>query len=106
MDRFFESCPKEGVVELFGSNKGLRHTKSTSDPVIDSRALFFQNFLEPGEPVYRMEVVSGVVHQVATLADLLPADALDYRLVALAPGDHPIVSTQSSSVNIYSLEMK
>ncbi len=79
-----------------------------SDPVwsSDSRALFFQNFLEPGEPIYRMEVVSGGVHQVATLADLLPADALDYRLVALAPGDHPIVSTQSSSVNIYSLETK
>lgn len=78
-----------------------------SDPVwsSDSRALFFQNFLEPGEPVYRIEIASGVVHQVATLADLLPADALDYRLVALAPGDYPIVSTQSSSVNIYSLEM-
>jgi hypothetical protein len=79
-----------------------------ADPVwsSNSRSIFFQNFLEPGKPVYRIDLPSGLVRPVATLADLQPADALDYRLMTLAPGNQPVVSTQSSSVNIYSLDLK
>lgn len=79
-----------------------------ADPVwaSDSRSIFYQNFLEPGEPIYRIELASGSARRLATLADLQPADALDYRLITLAPGDQPVVNTQSSSVNIYSLDLK
>jgi Tol biopolymer transport system component/DNA-binding winged helix-turn-helix (wHTH) protein len=79
-----------------------------ADPVwaSNSRAIYYQNFLEPGEPVYRIDLPSGATHKIATLTDLQPAYASDYRLIALAPGDQPIVNTQSSSVNIYSLDLK
>ena len=79
-----------------------------SDPVwaSDSRSLYYQNFLEPGEPLYRLDIATGTAHKIATLADLQPAYASDYRLIALAPGDQPIVNTQSSSVNIYALNLK
>lgn len=80
-----------------------------SDPVwaSDSRSVFFQNFLEAGEPVYRISIAAqGAGAKVATLDDLRPADALDYRLMALAPGDEPVVSTESSSVNVYSLSLQ
>jgi Tol biopolymer transport system component/DNA-binding winged helix-turn-helix (wHTH) protein len=79
-----------------------------SDPVwaSDSRSLFFQNFLETGEPVYRIDLAAQWPgRQVATLDDLRPADALDYRLMTLTPGNEPVVSTESSSVNIYSLDL-
>jgi Tol biopolymer transport system component/DNA-binding winged helix-turn-helix (wHTH) protein len=79
-----------------------------ADPVwsSNSRSIFYQNFLEPGEPIYRLDLPSGTAHKIATLTDLQPAYASDYRLISLAPGDQPVVNTQSSSVNIYSLDLK
>ncbi len=83
-------------------------SNGAADPVwaANSRAIFYQNFLEPGEPVYRLDLPSGNAQKIATLTDLQPAYASDYRLIALAPGDEPVVNTQSSSVNIYSLDLK
>lgn len=78
------------------------------DPVwsSDSRSIFFQNFLEPGEPVYRINLPAGPAQKIATLADLFNAEALDYRLMTLAPGNQPVISAESSTVNIYSLDLK
>ncbi|HEX3435461.1 MAG TPA: winged helix-turn-helix domain-containing protein [Pseudacidobacterium sp.] len=79
-----------------------------ADPVwaSNSQSIFYQNFLEPGEPIYRIDLRSGSALKIATLVDLQPANALDYRLITLAPGDQPVVNTQSSSVNVYSLDLK
>jgi DNA-binding winged helix-turn-helix (wHTH) protein/Tol biopolymer transport system component len=82
------------------------------DPVwsSDSRSIFFQNFLEPGDPIYRLDLTAalpiGPAQKIATLADLFNAEALDYRLMTLAPGNQPVISAQSSTVNIYSLDLK
>lgn len=72
----------------------------------DSRSVFYQNFLEPGEPIYRLNLRERLPREVAHLSDLRPADAADYRLITIAPGDLPVVNTQSSAVNIYSLDLK
>ena len=79
-----------------------------ADPVwaSDSGSIFYQNFLEPGEPIYRIDLHGGPAREVVRLSDLRPADAADYRLITLAPGDLPVVNTQSSAVNIYSLILK
>jgi hypothetical protein len=82
------------------------------DPVwsSDSRSIFFQNFLEPGDPIYRLDltasVPTGPAQKIATLADLFNAEALDYRLMTLAPGNQPVISAQGYTVNIYSLDLK
>jgi Tol biopolymer transport system component/DNA-binding winged helix-turn-helix (wHTH) protein len=71
----------------------------------DSRYLYFQDFLEPGKPIYRIAIPAGKPEQVATIANLRPLAATDYRLIGLAPGDLPMVSARTSTVNLYSVDL-
>jgi DNA-binding winged helix-turn-helix (wHTH) protein/Tol biopolymer transport system component len=71
----------------------------------DSRYLYFQDFLEAGKPIYRIAIPAGKPEQVATIANLRPIAATDYRLIGLAPGDLPIVSARTSTVNLYSVDL-
>lgn len=77
------------------------------DPVWshDGRSLYFQDFLEAGKPLYRLVVPTGDAERVATIANLRPIAATDYRLIGLAPGDLPVVSAHTSTVNLYSLDL-
>jgi len=71
----------------------------------DGRFVYFQDFLEAGKPIYRIAVPGGQAVQVATIADLHPIAAIDYRLIGLATGDLPIVSARTSTVNLYSVDL-
>jgi Tol biopolymer transport system component len=71
----------------------------------DSRYLYFQEFREAGKPIYRIAIPAGKPEQVATIANLRPIAATDYRLIGLAPGDLPIVSARTSTVNLYSVDL-
>jgi Tol biopolymer transport system component len=71
----------------------------------DGRWLYFQDFLEAGKPIYRIAIPLGKVEQVATIENLRPIAATDYRLIGLAPGDLPIVSARTSTVNLYSVDL-
>ena len=71
----------------------------------DGRFLYFQDFLETGKPIYRIAVPSGKPEQLATIDNLRPIAATDYRLIGLAPGDLPIVSARTSTVNLYSVDL-
>jgi Tol biopolymer transport system component len=82
-------------------------THGVGDPTWshDGRSLYFQDFLETGKPVYRIAVPSGQPEQVATIGNLRPIAATDYRLIGLAPGDLPMVSARTSTVNLYSVDL-
>lgn len=67
----------------------------------DSRTVYFQDFLEPGKPIYRVAIQTGAIEQVATIRSLSPIAAADYRFIGLAPGDLPIVSARTPTVNIF-----
>ena len=71
----------------------------------DSRFVYFQDFLEQGKPIYRVAIPAGPVEQVATIRSLQPIAATDYRLIGLAPGDLPMVSARTSSVNLYRVDL-
>jgi Tol biopolymer transport system component/DNA-binding winged helix-turn-helix (wHTH) protein len=71
----------------------------------DGRFLYFQNFLEKGKPIFRISSPAGHADLVATIANLRPIAATDYRLIGLAPGDLPIVSAHTSTVNLYGLDL-
>lgn len=83
-------------------------TQGVGDPAWahDGRSLFFQDFLAKGKPIYRISVPSGKPQPVATISNLLPTAATDYRLIGLAPGDLPVVSVYTSTVNLYSVDLK
>lgn len=78
------------------------------DPVWshDNRSIFFQDFTEPEKPIYRIEVAGKhSIQRVATLENVRSADVLDYRLIGLAPKDMPLVTAQTSVINIYSIDL-
>jgi Tol biopolymer transport system component/DNA-binding winged helix-turn-helix (wHTH) protein len=82
-------------------------THGVGDPVWshDGHWLYFQDFLEAGKPIYRIAVPAGQAEPVATIDNLRPIAATDYRLIGLAPGDLPIVSARTSTVNLYSVDL-
>jgi Tol biopolymer transport system component/DNA-binding winged helix-turn-helix (wHTH) protein len=71
----------------------------------DGRYVYFQDFLEPGKPIYKVAVPGGKPQPVATIQSLLPISAIDYRLIGLAPGDLPIVTARTPDVNLYSVDL-
>jgi Tol biopolymer transport system component len=71
----------------------------------DGRFVYFQDFLEAGKPIYRIAIPGGEPQQVAMINDLRPIAATDYRLIGLAPGDLPMVSARTSTVNLYSVDL-
>jgi Tol biopolymer transport system component/DNA-binding winged helix-turn-helix (wHTH) protein len=82
-------------------------THGVGDPAWshDGHWLYFQDFLEPGKPIYRIAVPDGQAESVATIDNLRPIAATDYRLIGLGPGDLPIVSARTSTVNLYSVDL-
>jgi Tol biopolymer transport system component len=71
----------------------------------DGRAVYFQDFLEAGKPIYRVTIPSGKPEAVATIENLRPIAATDYRLIGLAPGDLPMVTARIPVVNLYSVDL-
>jgi len=71
----------------------------------DGHSVYFQDFLETGKPIYRVAVPAGTVEQVATIKNLQPIAATDYRLIGLAPEDLPVVSARTSTVNLYRVDL-
>jgi len=82
-------------------------THGVGDPTWshDGRFLYFQDFLEVGKPIYRISVPAGKAESVATINNLHPIAATEYRLIGLAPGDLPVVSARTATVNFYTLDL-
>jgi Tol biopolymer transport system component/DNA-binding winged helix-turn-helix (wHTH) protein len=95
---------------LFDRTAGKWSTLTThgaGDPLWseDGRSIYFQDFLELGKPIYRISVPEGHLEPISTINNLRPILASDYRLLSLAPGDLPVVSARTSTVNLYSIDL-
>lgn len=71
----------------------------------DGSAIYFHDFAQADQPIYRVVVATGQVERVADLHDLRSANVVDYRFAGLAPGDVPLVSARLSTANIYAAEL-
>lgn len=82
-------------------------THGVGDPTWshDGRFVYFQDFLERGKPIYRIAVPDGKPEVVATIDNLRPVAATDYRLIGLVPGDLPLVQARTSVVNLYQINL-
>lgn len=109
--RFIAAMPMDQHAVMLYDTRSQRWTTLTThgagDPTWshDSRFVYFQDFLEPGKPIYRIAVPDGQAEPVATIEDLRPIAATDYRLIGLAPGDLPVVSVRTSTVNFYEVDL-
>jgi Tol biopolymer transport system component/DNA-binding winged helix-turn-helix (wHTH) protein len=81
--------------------------QNIADPVWshDDSAIYFHDFAQADQPIYRAIVATGKVERVADLHDLRSASVLDYRFAGLAPGDVPLVSARTSTANLYTAEL-
>jgi Tol biopolymer transport system component/DNA-binding winged helix-turn-helix (wHTH) protein len=109
--RYLVAMPlDQSALVLFNrtSNKWMTLTKhGVGDPTWshDGRFVYFQDFLEPGKPIYRIAVPSGKPEVAATIDNLRPIAATDYRLIGLAPGDLPMVTARIPVVNLYTVNL-
>jgi len=72
----------------------------------DSRSIVFQDFIEPGKPIYKVDIASGAVEKLAAGESLRAIPVTDFRLISLTHQDRPIVSAWTSTVNIYSIDLE
>lgn len=71
----------------------------------DDSAIYFHDFAQADQPIYRVVVANGKIERVADLHDLRTASVVDYRFGGLAPGDVPLISARMSTANIYAAEL-
>jgi len=80
---------------------------SAADPVWSgtSDALYIHAFMAPTQPIYRVEVPSGKLDEVADLASFHSGEAADYFFCGITPDNVPLVRARSSTGNLYSLDL-
>jgi len=71
----------------------------------DDSAIYFHDFAQADQPIYKVEVATGKIERVADLHDLRPANVVDYRFAGLGEGDVPLVSARRSTANLYAAEL-
>jgi Tol biopolymer transport system component/DNA-binding winged helix-turn-helix (wHTH) protein len=67
----------------------------------DDSAIYFHDFAQTDQPIYRVLIATDKVERVADLHDLRSANVVDYRFAGLAPGDVALVSARMSTANLY-----
>jgi Tol biopolymer transport system component/DNA-binding winged helix-turn-helix (wHTH) protein len=71
----------------------------------NGKSLYFQDFLEPGKPIYKISIADGKLQQEYTVDSLRTIPVIDYRLISMAPGDQPVISASISTTNVYSIDL-
>jgi Tol biopolymer transport system component len=81
--------------------------QNVADPVWshDDSAIFFHDFAQDDQPIFRADIKTGRIERIADLHDLRSASVVDYRFAGLAPGDIPLVSARMSTANIYAADL-
>jgi Tol biopolymer transport system component/DNA-binding winged helix-turn-helix (wHTH) protein len=80
---------------------------SVADPVwtADSKAIYIHAFMEPSQPIYRIEVPTGHREQIANLQSLISGNVADYFFSGITPDGVPLVRARTSAANLYSLDL-
>jgi Tol biopolymer transport system component/DNA-binding winged helix-turn-helix (wHTH) protein len=81
--------------------------QSVADPAWahGALAIYFHDFVQPGQPLYRVDVKTGAIQKIADLRDLRAADAVDYRFAGLTPDNIPLVDARTSAANMYTMKL-
>ena len=80
---------------------------SVADPewTHDGKSIFFHDYLQRTQTIYRVSVPSGKIETITPLRDQRFANALDFQFAGLTPRDTPLVSARMSTANIYSMRL-
>lgn len=72
----------------------------------DGKKIFFHDFVQEGQPIYKLTIANGHLERIAGMRDARSADVVDYRFAGLAPGGIPLVNARMSTANIYSATIR
>lgn len=67
--------------------------------------IYFHDFVQSGQPLYRVNIRTDRIRPIANLKDLRDADAVDYRFAGLTPTNVPLVDARTSAANIYTMSI-
>lgn len=80
---------------------------SVADPVwgVDSKAIYIHAFMASTQPIYKVEVPTGKLQQIADLSSFRSGEVADYFFGGVTPEGVPLVRARSSTGNLYSLDL-
>lgn len=95
------------LFDVANSTWRLLAQTSVADPVwsADSTAIYIHAFMADTQPIYRVDIPSGHLQQVADLASFRAGEAADYFFCGVTPDNVPLVRARSSTGNLYSLDL-
>lgn len=81
--------------------------QSITDPAWghNNQYIYFHDFVQPSQPLYRVDIKTDKIQAIANLKDLRTTDAVDYRFAGLTPGNTPLVDARTSTANIYTMKI-
>jgi Tol biopolymer transport system component len=80
---------------------------SAADPVwsSDSKALYVHAYMDPADPICRIDVQTGHLDQIAGIRNFSAGAISRYFFDGLTPENVPIVHTEVDSSNLYSMDL-
>lgn len=95
------------LFDVANSTWRLLAQTSVADPVwsADSTAIYIHAFMADTQPIYRVDIPSGRLQQVADLASFRAGETADYFFCGISPDNVPLVRARSSTGNLYSLDL-
>ena len=82
-------------------------SRSVADPVwsSDSKYIYVHAFMEPSQPIDRVNVLDGRDEENFTPTNFQRNSALDYFFCGLLPDDSPVIRVRNATGNLYSLSL-
>ena len=80
---------------------------SVADPVwsADGKAIYIHAFMSPTQPIYRVDIPTGQLQQIADLISFRSGETADYFFSGITPDNVPLVRARSSTGNLYSIDL-
>ena len=88
-------------------SKQLASGKGLTQPLWshDGKFIYYQDSMEVEGPIYRANIATGKIEQLATSRQIPQSDLTVYLIAGLAPDDTPIASVVRKNSDIYALEL-